>query len=157
MAYSATAARNIRPENDLHSLPLGATVGYNPIVGTVTYSYSYNDRLDFLDTDALSETISVTKNSRPDLYASITILDRGAVGPLLQSLGTSGPETHDVSVDVLYVPYPASTTAKPTSWGDVYDTLFTVPTNGFTISETETWDARNGHYTKSKSWEIGEC
>jgi|LULM01.1.fsa_nt_gb hypothetical protein len=157
---SHLAHKSIRPHPYLlHLVPLGASVGYNPIAGTVSYSYAYNDRLDFVDTNAISETITINYNHRPDLYASITILGRGDKGPLLQNLNTTGPETESVSVDVLYKPeaITAGSRARPTSWGNQYNTLFTTPPGGFLTSSTETWNPQNGHYTKSMSWEIGEC
>ena len=153
-----TAHLDIRAEDEtypLHQLPLSSTVGYNPIAGTVTYSYSYNDRLDFIDSSAITETISVTENGRPDLYASITILGRGSNGPLLQSLGATGPQTKDVSVDVIYKPTSDYNNIPATA--TEYNTLFTDPDNSFVTSDTETWEAAAGHYTRSKSWEIGSC
>ena len=137
--------------------PLTRTVGYNPIAGTVTYSVSYDDRFDPHYDKAVSESISVseTKN-RADLYASLTILGRGSKGPLLQKLGTTGPQTRDVSVDAIVVPTISYTTIdNGASTG--YNSLFSTPTDGILTSDVETWDSRAGHYTRNASWEIGEC
>lgn len=150
----------------LNMKPLSYSLGYNPIAGTVTYSVSYDDRLEFWDPTAISETISITRNYGPDMYASLTILGRSA-GPLLQHLGTVGPTTSDITVDVVYKPYRQSDNNKPdfVDWVNnqsidkpiIYNTLFANPSNGFVTSDTETWDPAAGHYTHSKSWELGSC
>ena len=153
--YGASDNLSVRSDGELNTKPLSTTLGYNPIAGTVTYSFSYNDRLGFIDDDAISETISITHNKRPDLYASITILGRGSNGPLLQSLGATGPYTQDASVDVIYKPTSSYNTIKSVTAYDA--TLFKDPAGSFVTSDTETWDAAAGHYTRSKSWEIGSC
>ena len=155
---NSTTHHNIRTsttEQPLHLIPLSTSIGYNPIAGTITYSFSYNDRLDFIDSNAITEVISITHNKRPDLYASITILGRGSNGPLLQGLGATGPYTQDASVDVIYKPTSDYNTIKTVTAYD--ESLFKDPDNSFTTSDTETWDAAAGHYTRSKSWEIGSC
>ena len=164
---NSTTHHNIRTTDyPLHLIPLSTSIGYNPIAGTVTYSFSYNDRLDFIDPNAITEVISITENGRPDLYASITILGRGSNGPLLQGLGATGPYTRDVSIDCIYKPVRAAGSNSPKDWknDDIidessshYNELFQDPPNSFTTSDTATWDAAAGHYTRSKSWEIGSC
>ena len=142
---------------DLNIKPLSYTVGYNPIAGTVTYSASYNDRLAFYYASAVTETISYTFNDRADLYASITILGR-AEGPLLQQLGTKGPKTVDRSIDALVKPTDElAVDAAYTAVFNAYSPLMADPTDSLVSSDNKTWEPREGHFTWSKSWEIGTC
>ena len=143
---------------NLNIKPLSYTVGYNPTAGTVTYSTSYNDRLAPYYASAIAETISYTFNDRADLYASITVLGRAA-GPLLQPLGSKGPKTQDVSIDVLVIPissddYPSD---SPSTLTDAYSGIMDDPASSLVTSDTKTWEPRQGHFTWSKSWEIGTC
>jgi hypothetical protein len=143
--------------DNLNINPLSYTLGYNPIVGTITYSASYNDRLAFYYASAVTETISYTFNDRADLYASITVLGRAA-GPLLQPLGSTGPKTQDVSIDVLVKPtVDDDPIAVPTILIEAYANIMDDPTSSLVTSNTKTWEPREGHFTWSKSWEIGTC
>lgn len=144
--------------DDLNIKPLSYTLGYNPIAGTVTYSASYNDRLAFYYASAVTETISYTFNDRADLYASITVLGREA-GPILQQLGTKGPKTQDVSIDVLVKPISSDDDPSdaPATLTAAYDGIMDDPDSSLVTSDTKTWEPREGHFTWSKSWEIGTC
>jgi len=171
LVYESGSHNNVRNlilegATPLNLKPLSYSLGYNPIAGTVTYSVSYDDRIEFWDPTAISETISITRNYGPDMYASLTILGRVA-GPLLQGLGTVGPTTSDITVDVVYPPYRSDNNSPNfTNWlinqsidnrPTIYNVLFANPSNGFVTSDTETWDPAAGHYTHSKSWELGSC
>ena len=109
--------------------------------------------MDFVYADAVTETISYTFNDRADLYASITVLGRGADGPLLQQLGTKGPKTEDRSIDALIKP---RTSPSVPSIGE-YENIMDDPASSLVTSDTKTWNPREGHFTWSKSWEIGTC
>jgi hypothetical protein len=142
---------------NLNIKPLSYTLGYNPIAGTVTYSTSYNDRLAFYYASAVTETISYTFNDRADLYASITVLGREA-GPILQQLGSKGPKTQDVSIDVLVKPeVDIDPSAAPSVLTTAYAGIMDDPDSSLVTSDTKTWEPREGHFTWSKSWEIGTC
>ena len=150
-------AAHSRPSLSLNTgVPLSRAIGYNPIAGTITYSVSYDDRFVPYWTGAVSESISLSKTkTRPDLYASLTILGRTA-GPLLQPLGTYGPATREVSVDAIVTPSAAHLTGHADA-SDGYSGLFGTNDDELLTSDVETWDARAGHYTRSASWEIGSC
>jgi hypothetical protein len=144
--------------SNLNIKPLSYTLGYNPIAGTVTYSTSYNDRLAFYYASAVTETISYTFNDRADLYASITVLGRAA-GPILQPLGSKGPKTQDVSIDVLVKPISTDDDPSdaPSTLTAAYAGIMDDPASSLVTSDTKTWEPREGHFTWSKSWEIGTC
>jgi len=142
---------------NLNIKPLSYTVGYNPVAGTVTYSTAYNDRLAPYYASAITETISYTFNDRADLYASITVLGR-VEGPLLQQLGTYGPKTVDRSIDALVKP--TDELAVDAAYAAVFNAylpLMEAPDSSLVTSDTKTWEPREGHFTWSKSWEIGTC
>ena len=154
----------------MHIQPLTESVGYNTQGGTVTYSRSYNNRVEFWNDKALVETISYTTNNATDIYASLTILGR-ANGPIFQNVGTTTAETKDLSIDAIVQPA-TITKATVARDGDTagsptqkYSELITQTEdnmdNGNTIffrsSDTESWEPYLGHYTRSVSWTVGEC
>ena len=158
-------------KGDLHIQPLTESVGYNTQGGTVTYSRSYNNRVEFWNDKALVETISYTTNNATDIYASLTILGR-ANGPIFQNVGTTTAETKDLSIDAIVQPAAitnATVARDGNSAGDPtkeYDLLITqteskmaegANTVFFRSSDTESWEPYLGHYTRSVSWTVGEC
>ena len=91
------------------------------------------------------------------MYATITVLGR-VEGPLLQHLGTYGPKTVDRSIDALVKPTDElSVDAAYTAVFNAYLPLMDAPDSSLVTSDTKTWEPREGHFTWSKSWEIGTC
>ena len=152
----------------LHIQPVTESIGYNTQGGTVTYSRSYNNRVEFWNDQALVETVSFTTNTPTDIYGSLTVLGRDN-GPLFQNMGTKTPETRDLAIDAI-VPPAKVTAATIANDGDVgksaqkYSKLikdiedeFGAGTVYFRNSDTESWEPTMGHYTRSVSWTVGTC
>lgn len=158
-AFRSVERTGVRAGDTLHPRPLSTAIGYNPIVGTITYSYSYDNRLDFIDGNAIAETINYTFTDPADLYASLTILGRSS-GPLLQKLGTKGPTTREISIDAVFVPTTTAGTTLPTT--TAYDTIMDNPFGSvdkeeLITTDSKTWEPRMGHFTWTRAWEIGSC
>ena len=149
----------------LHIQPLTDSIGYNIEAGTVTYSRSYNNRVEFYNDNALTETISYNTNNATDIYASLTVLGR-ANGPLFQNMGTTTAETRDLSIDAIVQPVSTKTSithAHLSAPSTKYEGLITLYENTlsdkvyFRNSDTEAWEPTLGHYTRSISWTVGTC
>jgi hypothetical protein len=83
---------------NLNVLPQAKTVGYSPSKGTITYSYSFDDRPSLRLSGVLSETITIDNNLANDVVASIGIIGRSA-GALVQSMNTYTNPTLTVNVE----------------------------------------------------------
>ena len=127
--------------------------------GIISYNCSYDNRVDYLQTGAITENITYTDSPRVDIYASLTILGRVA-GPLLQDLGTKGSYTTEISIDAVFKPQQASTSFQFGPAGNdlaEYTTLMTSLDNEFVTNDSRTWNPAAGHFTWTKSWELGKC
>jgi len=167
-AYT-TLIPNNRPigmQTALNIVPLSESIGYNPIVGTVTYSNNYDDRPDNINSYALMESINYTDTYANDVFASITVLGRTS-GPLLQSIGTVGPTVAEISIDSIMFPVQGDVSGITADQYLAYSGLIENYENGllaradvsriFINNFNETWDPKGGHYTLNKSWTLGKC
>ena len=153
-------------KEDLNIVPLSETVGYNPIVGTVIYSNTYNDRPDHVNAYALTESINYTWNHANDVFASLTVLGR-TKGPLFQKLGTSGPRTVEMSIDSVMRTTPGSITGLGPEERIPYDDLITTFEGNLILladvsevlinSSNETWQPQVGLFRLNKSWTLSDC
>lgn len=147
----------------LNTVPLTRSLGYNSVAGTVTYNYSYNNRPVNCVSNALSEVINITENNPNDIFASLTVLGR-AKGPLFQSIGTFGPRTRELSIEAIL---PTATGCGYSAWAipTGYNALISGYEAGlsgdysqvFVNNESKTWNPRDGRFTYTKSWTLGEC
>ena len=158
--------------------PLSESIGYNPIGGVITYSYSYDDRPVNCYSGALTEDISFTYTQPNDIFASLTVLGRRQ-GPLFQLIGTSGATTRDISINALIPPYafgcsyPNPNNVMPEA--EIFLT-YVQPFNGydefianyeeklkeefqqvFVNSHTQSWNPKIGQFTLNKSYTVGYC
>ena len=155
--------------NSLNPTTLSTALGYNIVEGVITYAYSYNDRPINCVPEAVTENINITENEPEDIFASLTILGR-ATGPLLQSIGTTGPRTREISIDAFL---PIATGCAST--GMYQPTMFTAPTGYdafvsgyenhltstyagvYITSNSKTWEPKLGRFTYNKAWTVGDC
>ena len=156
--------------------PLSESIGYNPIGGVITYSYSYDDRPMNCYSGALTEDISFSYTQPNDIFASLTVLGRSQ-GPLFQLIGTSGATTRDISINAL-IPvsafgcsYPSTSMPSAAVFGlyvqpfDGFDEfianyearLRTEFSQVFVNSHTQSWNPKIGQFTLNKSYTVGYC
>ena len=159
--------------SEVNPLELSKTVGYNPIAGTVTYSFTYNNRPTHCYKHALVEDITFSESEPNDVFASLTILGKKA-GPLYQSIGTVGQRTRELSINAIL---PPSTTCCivsglicPDGGGffsapDAYDALVVSYAavldahydQVFVTSSSKTWEPKTGRFSLNQSWTVGKC
>jgi len=168
--YNATPVMWGHTNPSLNPRTLTETLGYNPIAGTVTYSYTFDNRPDGCYAGALTENITFNESEPNDVFASLTILGKTS-GPLYQSIGTIGQRTRGLSIEAIL---PVVTdcaigtgAAVPGFFNapDVYDSivinyesfLIASYTQVFVTTSSKTWDPRTGRFSLNQEWTVGSC
>lgn len=153
-------------DKSLNILPISTRIGRNPVAGTITYGFEYNDRPSNLISGAISEVITLNDNLHTNVIAVIPVLGRAA-GPVLQDIGTSEPLSRDLSIEAVF-PVPSFGTGsaadiKTAFFGNkpsvnvsgVIDAL-NPANNGYSQSyiqrNTESWNPKEGRYNRQISW-----
>jgi len=168
-AYLSTEnLNNAGNEMSLNINPISSSFGYNNKAGTVTYSYTYNNRPYNCVSDAKLENITFNENNPTDVFASLTILGRLA-GPLYQDIGTSGARTKEISIEAVLPVWDASRCSTlsavgagiPTGYDDLvgdYEAYLTGIYSGvFINSDNKNWNPKDGRFSWNKSWTVGGC
>jgi len=153
---------------NLHIDPLSSSLGYNTVAGTLTYTYSYNNRAVNCVAGACVENINITENEPNDIFSSLTVLGRVS-GPVMQAIGTVGPRTREIAIEAVFPPAAACDTSSsagsyfvaPTGY-DLFVKSYELALSGsynqvFLNSFSKTWDPKAGRYTMNKSWTVGDC
>jgi hypothetical protein len=161
----------------LNISPQSTTIGRNPITGTITYSYDYNNRPSNLLTSAKSESVTLGESFNVDVFASVGVLGR-AVGPVLQGLGSKQALTRNLSIEAVYgaeyigsgdatsrliTKHPrvdATRYAEIQSLVNSANPLLSGATNNiggavttaYVSNQTDNWDATNGRYSLQIEW-----
>ena len=153
------------PGGSLNPAALRQSIGYNPIGGSISYNYSYDDRPSLCNTSALTEKIVYNYNDPADVFASVTILGKSS-GPLYQQMGTVGPTTRSISIDAVLplnsvCPGGISGSITPTFYNTLVN-LFEASLNGaysvvFVSDQSVSWEPHIGHFTLNKTWTVGSC
>lgn len=86
--------------SDLNVNEISSSVQHNPVEGTITYSYEYNNRPSNLITGAKSEIITIFDSLNTNIVAIIPVLGR-TVGPVLQNINTSRERTRTLNIEVV--------------------------------------------------------
>jgi hypothetical protein len=159
-------------KNSLNHLALSQTVGYNPVAGTVTYSYTYDNRPRNCYHHAITEAITFSESEPNDVFASLTVLGR-ATGPLFQRIGTVGPRTREISINAILPMVTDCNINRPLTAHsynffqapDFYDqmvidyatVLNTNYNQVFVTASSKTWEPKTGRFTLNQSWTVGTC
>lgn len=152
----------------LNPTSLNNTVTKNPLLGSVTYSYQYDDRANFIIIDARSETITFNYDNPADIVAVITVLGRPQ-GPIFQNTQSKTESTVTITYEGSFTVSKYDATAPPpgmltiataltqfvTIDNQVYSDIVLPlkPTaSAFIRKDSPTWNPRNGHYSRSTTW-----
>lgn len=164
----------------LNPIATSTSNGYNPYTGTITYSNEYNNRPSNCLTIGngpqlvTSESINLTDNNGGDLFASVFVLGK-ASGPVLQALGTRSIRTRSLSIESYIAPSnicPTSVTSNilalrgTTKPGNVdavvqlfEDELvdYKEATQVFRTEDSETYNIKEGRYSRQVTWSWAKC
>jgi hypothetical protein len=166
-----TRSQNYSGET-LNIIPTRSVIGTNPVAGTISYTYDYDNRPSNIVPGALAESITISDNLIGESFASIFVLGRSR-GPVLQNLHSSQSRTRQLSIE-LTMPradfgsnsvsdlknafFDQNPRLSPTTSGalSIIHDAANPYNNGYTVvfgdAPQETWDAKLGRYTYSKQW-----
>jgi hypothetical protein len=169
--FGVTSGLSGMPLGTLNPNPLTQTFGYNPIAGTVTYSFTYDNRPAHCYDHAITENITFTETEPNDVFASLTVLGKIS-GPLLQSIGTVGPRTRELSIEAIL---PRAQDCAFTDANNYNNDFYDAPavynqfvlnyasilannyTQVFVTASSKTWDPKTGRFNLNQSWTVGSC
>lgn len=156
----------------LNTQPLSSRIGRNPTVGSISYSYEFDDRPSNIIPGALSEIVTISEGLVGQLYASIFILGR-ANGPILQDLNTKPAATRTLNIE-LVMPIPSFGTnsiadirsaffsqnprlnaATATQFANIWyaaDPSQQGYLKVFQDQPTENWNPKTGSYSYTQQW-----
>ena len=186
LTYTDPSRLNDPPNNPIYSRerPLSTicnslTESHDPRKGTIGYTAEYNNRLKIIS-GVISENIDISYGVPRDEVATIAVPGR-ALGPILSRTGRSA-STKTLNISVVVAP-PSSVEGTLLnnqecpmySGGRVYKTIedlingnkpfvnskliSATNTNGivYTQSDTESWSATQGRYSRSVTWIYQNC
>lgn len=115
------------------------TIGVNPINGTITYNYEYDNTLNSaISGDCiLSQNITIDDQLETNVFAEQIILGR-AVGPILQDIGTVTAKVRTVNIELSVIP--------PTSLSSVAELWKPVPTGAINSFVNMIYSDLTGNY-----------
>lgn len=91
-----------RKERALNPIPISTSESHDPLNGTVSYTYEYNNSFKIIQ-GVVSENYKIAVNGPADQFAETFVLAR-PIGPILQALDTKTTSTKSVSIDIVVVP-----------------------------------------------------
>ena len=141
-------------ESVLRKKEQSRSVSKNKVTGAITYSVTYNDKLESEEAKeegVVEETITVSDDNEDhsnNIVAIIGIIGK-ADGPIFQDMGTTNERKRSVSVDWTMDKCNRKTkpTVKATAAANDYK-----PTGAYQVSKTESWTASTGQYTLNIEW-----
>lgn len=91
-----------RKERALNPIPVSTSESHDPINGTISYGYEYNNTFKIIS-GVVSENYKVAITGPADHFAETFVLAR-PIGPILQALDTKTTTTKSISIDLVLVP-----------------------------------------------------
>lgn len=89
-------------EAQLNIIPISTTETHNHRKGSVSYTYQFNNKPNFI-TGVISSNISIDTNFPNDIFAEAFVLGR-SLGPVLQDLGTISSAKKTINIEVNVIP-----------------------------------------------------
>jgi hypothetical protein len=149
--------------------PLSTSIGYDPMQGQVTYSFTYNNRPANLLDCSISESLSISDTLPSQQIAEIFVIGR-RLGPVLQNMGTFSSPTRQVTFDVTLpkasaisgMLFPTKIYSAITGIVELFNPKHANPLNktvvqSYVREDSENWDPTSGRFTKTKTWIYTKC
>lgn len=148
---------------NFNSIPVSQNVGHNPLSGTITYAYAFDQRPTKLLSSAQAENIQVSNTWGEDIFNTVSILDKGE---LIQKINSTFYKayTTSLSIEAIYPCYtgtgiqtnPRFDVTRAAEIQAVVDAANpAVQSPGSTVvtaSQQETWTYAESHYNYNVSW-----
>lgn len=149
--------------NTINPIPVSVTEGFNPTEGSISYSFTYNNRPLSLIPEALSETINIRESNPVEAISEIFVIGR-RLGPVILS------PTNAVGIGVRTVTYegvfprpiglkkydfPLSIRRKVNNY--ISGLMPKSPETGFLKEDTETLNLTENRLSRTVTWEYSRC
>jgi hypothetical protein len=141
-------------------------IGRNPNTGVINYSYEYDNGPENCVDGALNEVFTITNINPTDVFAIIPVMGRSG-GPVLQDMGTVTERKVQVSYEGTFAPASGCAAgtiigASPVSEVDAFITSLKASLTGgfdqvFTSQDTDSWNPKDGRYTRNVEFTMGSC
>ena len=133
------------------------TVSHNEEDGSISFTYSFNNREQTITGKSTSETISIDIKEAEDQYAIIPIFGRSS-GPIVQNLNT--PTSYEATVNAEIImgdQYrstgpPVITETTGSLWAKVWPPPNYVLYSPVLVSQNESWDPVSGTFNRTKTY-----
>lgn len=146
-AISGLAFSRVQSVTDVTLNPTATqfSTSYNQFVGTVNYTFSYNDDPTPTTSGAIDETINISFTNPGQVFASIPIPGR-ASGPILQDIGTVTSSQKTLAANLTF--------EKSFLGPFVFDITPFVPSGVtfFKNADSESFDYASRKYNRSVTW-----
>lgn len=146
---------------NLNPAPLTKVIGRNPVGGTITYSFEFDDRAAALVDGSKSETLNIIDDNQADVFAIVPVIGR-STGPVLQTLGARTEKRRTISMDVvmggrLYASgaLTAPRNAVAAIIANYIPNASDGPTANYVVfkeKDNENWEVLGGRYSRSVSY-----
>ncbi len=152
-------AQNFSNVANLNVIPMNQVIGRNPLLGTINYNYSYNDRPYNLFTDSLLESISIQNSWNEDVFGEIFVL--GRLSPVLQNLGARKVKTRSLNIEAVFpvqsglaglLNDPVSNSAQSSILNDIITYVTPISNNVFVSQQHRSFSARDGKFSYTTEW-----
>ena len=142
--------------SDLNVKPISTVIKRNQIVGTISYTFDFDNRPSNLVSSALSEVIDINDQLASQVFAIVPILGR-ANGPILQDISTVKESRREFTYQGVFPAVGGSLTSRLVGKPNV-NSLVDEARHASNIesifieSDSETWAPNRGSYTRRVSW-----
>jgi hypothetical protein len=171
-ALSSTRPNNpiFSKERALNPIPVSTTEGHDHRKGTITYSYEFTNR-NIVISGAISSSLSINDTGPTDVISENFVIGR-ALGPIIQSMGTTTSSRKDVSIDLTVFPpmdekgFHISNVKCPMYtggylWNKVNTLVDDLAPAGsvqyYRSANNYSWSPIDGRFTLNKSWIYQSC
>jgi hypothetical protein len=138
----------------LNPATLQRQVGINPVAGTISWSYDYDNRKAPSISGAISEDIVVTTRTGIDVFAELPIIARSA-GPILQDMDTLESKKKSVQIEAVLPAAQYGGSVSPPNTDALVTSYAPSAASVFVAENEETWGERTGRYSRRTSWVYG--
>lgn len=160
--YNRADSARKTDEPQLHTIPVSISEGWNPVEGSISYNYQYNNRPPNFIPNSISETFTVVHQDPIEEFSKIFVIGR-KMGPIIRKIGTYSigskramfeailPRTSNIQ----QTPFPASVYSAIEA---LIDSQSPSSELGYYIKDNTTdWSITDGRFTRSKTWEWTIC
>jgi len=135
----------------LNPVALSKVIGRNPQEGTISYSYSYDNRPANVIQNSLAEDIQVTDTYPGQIINVVPVIGRSQ--PIIQYLGARSEYKRSLQINAS-MPTSGCLTQKPpaSSLSTIFEFYKPAGVSVYYSTPVESWNPKNGQYSYNIEW-----